>query len=193
MSKTCCYINKMCVYTYIHADVHTFIRREIERFRDFKGWDQAIMEVWGESKLAKKVCSGSLTPCFVNNDYVTAEISYTTERASHEVPAWSQVTVRGYTCVSFTMKVLAAAVLGLHWSDIMVMLYEVILWLHYSYVMVMLWLFLQLLHQPGERLCYSCHVSQERIKVSAVPMSPNISFQPLSSLLGYPGFIQQCA
>ena len=34
--------------------------------------------VWGESKLAKKVCSGSLIPRFVNNDCVTAEIVYST-------------------------------------------------------------------------------------------------------------------
>ena len=33
------------------------------------------------------------------------------------------------------MKALAAAASGLHWSDIMVMLYEVMLWLCYGYVM----------------------------------------------------------
>ena len=33
------------------------------------------------------------------------------------------------------MKPLAAAALGLHWSDVMVMLYEVMLWLPYGYVM----------------------------------------------------------
>ena len=32
--------------------------------------------LWGESDLAKTVCSGSLTPCFVNKDYITAEITY---------------------------------------------------------------------------------------------------------------------
>ena len=31
-------------------------------------------QVWGEKKLAKMVCSGSLTPHLVNIDYVTAEI-----------------------------------------------------------------------------------------------------------------------
>ena len=32
--------------------------------------------LWGESDLAKTVCSGSLTPCFVNKDYITSEITY---------------------------------------------------------------------------------------------------------------------
>ena len=35
--------------------------------------------------------------------------------------------------MSFTMKALAVAALGLHWGNIMVMLYEVILWLCYGY------------------------------------------------------------
>ena len=47
---------------------------------------------WGESKLSKLPCSGSLTPCFVNNDYVIAEIVYSTAYAHHEVPAWSPAT-----------------------------------------------------------------------------------------------------
>ena len=63
-----------------------------------------------------------------------------------------------YICASFTRKALAAAALGLHWGDT-VMLYEVMLWLHYGSV----WL----LSQPGERLCYGCHASQERINVSS--------------------------
>ena len=43
------------------------------------------------------------------------------------------------------MEALAAAALGLHWSDITRMLYEVMLWLHYGYIMVLLWLLLRLL------------------------------------------------
>lgn len=39
----------------------------------------------GDSKLAKMACSGSLVPCFVNNDRVTAEITYCTAHAPHEV------------------------------------------------------------------------------------------------------------
>ena len=46
--------------------------------------------MWGESKLAKMVCSGSLTPCFVNNDCVTAEIIYSTAHAHYKVLTWSQ-------------------------------------------------------------------------------------------------------
>ena len=76
-----------------------------------------------------------------------------------------------YPCMSFTMKALAATSLGLHWSNIMVMLHEVMLWLCYSYIMVMLWMLLWLLHQPRERLCYGCHASQERIKESGVAQS----------------------
>ena len=63
--------------------------------------------------------------------------------------------------MSFTMKALAAAALGLHWSSLMIMLYRVMLWLCYGYVMstamaaastrreALLWL----LCQPGEKKC----------------------------------------
>ena len=54
----------------------------------------------------------------------------------------------------------------------MAMLYEVMLWLSYSYVLVMLWLLLQLLRQPGERLCCGCRAIQERISTSAAPTAP---------------------
>ena len=39
-----------------------------------------------------------------------------------------------YTCMSFAMKALAAAALGLHWSDFVIMSYEVMLRLCYGYV-----------------------------------------------------------
>ena len=42
----------VCVYIYIYSDG------------------------WGESKLAKMACSGSLAAHFINNDYITAEIIY---------------------------------------------------------------------------------------------------------------------
>ena len=96
-----------------------------------------------------------------------------------------------YTCMSFTMKALADAALGLHWCNIMVMLHEFMLLLHYGCDMVALWLCCG--------CCYSCIsqekgcVSQERINVSVVPMAPWVSFQPLSSCLAYPGFSKQCA
>ena len=37
--------------------------------------------------LAKRVCSDSLAPRFVSNDYVTAEIIYSTVHGHHEVLA----------------------------------------------------------------------------------------------------------
>ena len=59
------------------------------------------------------------------------------------------------------MKALAAAASALQLSGIMLMLYEVMLWL---------------LRQPGERLCYGRHDSQERINMYAVPVVPGIFF-----------------
>ena len=73
--------------------------------------------------------------------------------------------------------------LGATLESIMIMLYEVMLWLLQGSVMVMLWPLLQLLRQPGERLCYGCQASQERIKVSSVPMAPsNLSASTLPTL-----------
>ena len=37
-------------------------------------------------QISQMVCSGSLEPRFVNNDYVTMEIIYSTVRAHHGVP-----------------------------------------------------------------------------------------------------------
>ena len=65
-----------------------------------------------------------------------------------------------------------------------------ILWLYN--ICYMLWLLLLLLYQPGEKLCYGCHASQETISMSAVPMALQVFFQPLSSCLAYPGFSEQC-
>ena len=42
--------------------------------------------------------SGSLTPSFVNNDCVTAEITYSTAHALHEVLTWSQVVCGTQIC-----------------------------------------------------------------------------------------------
>ena len=39
----------------------------------------------GRQQMGKMTCSGSLTPPFVNNDYVTAKIVYSTAHAHHEV------------------------------------------------------------------------------------------------------------
>ena len=48
--------------------------------------------MWGESKLAKIMWSGSLTPSFVNNDYVTAEIIYSTAHVCHEFCLTAEIT-----------------------------------------------------------------------------------------------------
>ena len=54
--------------------------------------------LWGESKLAKMACLGSLTPCFLNIDCVTVEIIYSTEHACHKVLTWSQIVCRVHIC-----------------------------------------------------------------------------------------------
>ena len=96
-----------------------------------------------------------------------------------------------YTCMNFTRKDLAAAALGLHWSTIVIMLYEAMLWLCYGCIMVMLWLLLLLVQQPGQRLCYGCRANQERRSISAVLTAPHIFFQPLSLCLAYNVFSEQ--
>ena len=49
--------------------------------------------LWGDSKLAKMAYPGSLASRFVNNDYVTAEIIYSTAPMRHEVLTWSRATL----------------------------------------------------------------------------------------------------
>ena len=144
--------------------------------------------MWGESRLAKMVCAQALSSCglslapgFVNNDYVTAEIIYSSVHRRHEGLTWSRVLcVYGY--VSSTHKV--AGIPAVSWlcplgpsgeEEIQCPL-------------------LGLLRQPGERLCcvrlsYGC--CQKRINVSAVPKAPRVSLQPLSWHLAYPGFSEQ--
>ena len=45
--------------------------------------------LWGDSKLAKMAYPGSLASRFVNNDYVTAEIIYSTAHVHHKELAWT--------------------------------------------------------------------------------------------------------
>ena len=114
------------------------------------------------------------------HDGVTAEATYSTARALHQVLTGLAT---GYFVLydcELTMRALAAAAPVLQLSGIMLMPYE-----------VMLWLLLWLLHEPGERLCYGRHDSQERINMSAAPVVPGIFFQPLSLHLAYPGFSKQ--
>ena len=125
-------------------------------------------------------CSGSLTPCFVNNDYEIADIIYSTVHAHHKVLTWSWVTVCSTPVWAPLRK-----------------------WWHYCCITAVFvasvtrgeniaCLLLQLLCQPGERLCCvrfsygcccGCCVSQERINVCAVPTAPRVSFQPLGCAL----------
>ena len=63
-----------------------------------------------------------------------------------------------------------------------------LLWLRCGYVMVAA----TAAASAGERLCYGCHASQERINMSAVPMAPYVIFQALSSSFAYLGFSKQC-
>ena len=115
---------------------------------------------------------------------VMAEITYSTVACVSQGACLVAGYFVPYACMSFAMKALGVAALGLHWRDIMVMLYEVTFCLRYGYVMAaamaaasarreaLLWL----LCQPGDD------------NVSAVPMAPQAFFQPLNSHLAYPGF-----
>ena len=126
---------------------------------------------WEERKLAKMWCSGSLAPRFVDNDNVTGGIIYSTAQAHHGVLTLSQATLCS-TPVWAPPKKSARQERILLWP----------------------------LCQPGEGLCYvrlcygccfGCSVNQERMNVSAVPVAPWVSFEPLSSCLAYSGFSEQ--
>ena len=122
-----------------------------------------------------------------------------------------------YSCKNFTTKALAAAALGLDWSDIMIMLCEVILWLCYSYVVAaataavlarreaVLWLsclrFLQLLKSPSSLLPHILPVldsanSPESVNsetTGAVSRIRNTLFIIYSSLGSWlPWFLETC-
>ena len=130
----------------------------------------------------------TLAPCFVNNDCVTGEITYSTVHVYHKILDWSQATL----CSTPVWASLWKPWLLLHQGYTGAISWVCYTRLCYGSVMVMLWLLLWLLCQSGERLCYGCHASQEKINVSAVPVAPWVSFQPLSSCLAYPGFSKQC-
>ena len=69
----------------------------------------------------------------------------------------------------------------------MVIFCEPMLWLCCCYVMAVA----TAAESAGERLCYGCHASQERVNVSAVPVAPHVFLQPRSSSFAYPGFSKQ--
>ena len=168
-----------------------------------------VFNRYRESKLAKMAWPGSLAPqplalapCFVHNDYVTAELTCITVHACHEILAWTWATsviwaplgpslgtVSGtpvHASLWKPWKLLSWGYTGATlWSYAIWGYVMATLWLRYGY----LWLLLQLLSQPGETPCYGCHASQERMTVSAVPTAPCIFFQLLSLHLAYPGFV----
>ena len=131
------------------------------------------------------VCSCSLTPQplalaprFVNNDYVTAEIFYSTVHVGHEVLTCSWVVCHrdlwapprmqwNYCCVMAVL--VGSATRGEIYGRAAA---------------------------SARRECYyGCCASQEKINVSAVPVALPlvIFFQPLSSRLSCPGFNEWCA
>ena len=110
----------------------------------------------GESKLVQMACSGPLTPCFVNNDYVTTEITYSTVRAHQEVLAQSRGTCSvtscfvWYACKSF----IKGPWLLQHQGHIRVVSWVCYMRLCHGYFTATLWLCCG--------YCYGCCISQER-------------------------------
>ena len=115
----------------------------------------------------------ALVPCFINNDYVTAEITYRTVCVHHEVLSWSRATLcsksvwawhkKGchYCCITAVFA--GSAVRG---ENIACLLLRLLRQPRENTVMatvptkgevvlckVMLWLLLCLLHYPGENKC----------------------------------------
>ena len=129
--------------------------------------------LWCESKLVKMVCSGPLTPRFANNDYVTAEITYST---AHEplvalhmsiMRYWlGHGLVSGLPLYELCHESTGCCCTGATLECILVMQSEFILRLRYGYLMVILCPLLWLLRrdavlwlpcQPGENksVCHS--------------------------------------
>ena len=144
----------------------------------------------GRAQISQEACSGSLTARFVNNDYVTAEITDSTAHARQEALAWSRVTLCSTHMWALSRKRL-----------------------HYCYITAVLigsamrgenivCALLQLLREAAERSCcvrlrhgcsYSCCISQEKRNLSSVTTAPGIFLPWFSSQLAYPGFNEQCA
>ena len=115
-------------------------------------------------------------------------MTYSSVHACHELPAWSLATLCGTHVWASPWQLW----LLLHRGYTRVTSWLCYMRLCYGYIMVMSWLLLQLLRQIGDRLCYGCHASLERINMSAVPMTPCIFFRPLSQNLAYSEFSKQC-
>ena len=102
------------------------------------------------SKLAKQR-GQALTPRFVNNGHGTAEITYSTARACHEVPACSRDAVCSSRC-GLHRESPGCSARGLHWGDIAILLPGAMLWLCYGSVTGMR-AAASALRQPGEQMC----------------------------------------
>ena len=120
----------------------------------------------GREQISQEACSAFLTPRFVNNDYVKAEITDSTAHARQETLAWSRVTLCSTHMWALSRK-------RLHYCRITAVLIGSAM-RRENIVCPRL----RLLCQAGERLCcvrlrhgccYSCCISQEKINLSSAP------------------------
>ena len=125
----------------------------------------------GRSKLAKMACSGPFTPHIVNDDCVTAEITYSTEHVCQEILAGSQVVLRS--------------------SPVLLLRHGCVHWVSHERREYRASIATATV-TARRKYYYGCCTSQERINVSAAPTAPPVCFLPLSSCLAYPGFSKQC-
>ena len=120
-------------------------------------------------------CLGSHTPRFVNNDYETAEIIYSTEHKCHKVlprtqatsDIWAPPKKRQHYCCITTVSIGSATREDSLSTDMAAL-------------------------SARREHCYGCCVRQKRINVSAVPTAPQIFFESLRSRLAYHRFSEQC-
>ena len=143
--------------------------------------------VWGESKLAKMVRSGSLTPRFVNNDCVATEIVYSTAHAGYKVLSLGH---RMFCALQiFDLHLERGGITAASQLSPLGQAQEERGCAVLGYIVAAV---VSAVSEPAERLCYGCHVSQERISMPVVPTAPQASFQRLSSHLAYSGFSEPC-
>ena len=140
-------------------------------------------------------------PCFVNNDYVTTEITYSTVCVHHEVLAWSWDTLccRDIWVPPRKWWHLLLHHCCVHWVSHWRREYSVPTATAVASARrgICSWL----LCQPGERLCYvrlyygycfGCCISQEGINMSVLAMALWFFFQLPCLHLVYLGFNEQC-
>ena len=135
-------------------------------------------EVWEESKWTKMVCSGSLAPCFVNDDCVTAEITYRPAPAVMRYSLGRGLLLFWY--MSSTQN--SGGITAASWLCPLGQPPEERIQRVYSYGCCV-----------SQRLCmlgYAVAAASLR-RECAFPAAPSVFFQPLSSCLAYPGFSEQ--